>query len=50
MDVAAGVRGWTDRRGGGGVRMASKHMGEEQAMDYFRMVAETSASLAEPLD
>jgi hypothetical protein len=30
--------------------IASKHMGEEQALDYFRMVAETSASLAEPLD
>jgi hypothetical protein len=30
--------------------IASKHMGPEQAMDYFRMVAETSAGLAEPLD
>ncbi|GAA3625481.1 MULTISPECIES: hypothetical protein [Kineosporia] len=30
--------------------IASKHMGEDGAMDYFRMVAETSASLAEPLD
>ncbi|MBT0770956.1 hypothetical protein KIH74_18605 [Kineosporia sp. J2-2] len=30
--------------------IASKHMGEENAKDYFRMVAETSATLAEPLD
>jgi hypothetical protein len=30
--------------------VAGKHMGEAAAMDYFRMVAETSASLAEPLD
>lgn len=30
--------------------IASKHMGEETAKEYFRMVAETSAGLAEPMD
>lgn len=30
--------------------IASKQMGEQGAQDYFRMVAETSAGLAEPLD